>query len=391
MQTTITAPRLYTPSFLQLCSSYALFAASFNMIIPELPAYLTQLGGEDYKGFIIALFTLTAGISRPFSGKLADTIGRKAVIYFGITVCVFCSLLYPLLTSVAGFLLLRLLHGFSTGFSPTATSAYVADIVPVHRRGEAMGILGISMNAGASIAPPIGSFLVNWQSLNVMFYASSAVALLALLLLTSLKETLVQKRNFHPSILVLKRNEIIDRTAFLPALLCMATYFGYGVLLTIVPDQSVYLGMSNKGFFFTTFTAMSILSRLITSRLSDKYGRVPIIKMAILLLCLAYVFMGMSNSATALLMASGAIGFATGIAGPAVFAWAIDRSVDSQRGRALATVYIGLEIAIGSGALLGAFIYANNPLHFAVTFYAVAAISAIGFFVLLGKKDEKLI
>jgi MFS family permease len=388
---TITATRLYTPSFLQLCSSYALFAASFNMIIPELPAYLTQLGGEDYKGFIIALFTLTAGISRPFSGKLADTIGRKSVIYFGITVCVFCSLLYPLLTSVAGFLLLRLLHGFSTGFSPTATSAYVADIVPVHRRGEAMGILGISMNAGASIAPPIGSFLVNWQSLNAMFYASSAVAFVALLLLLPLKETLANQRRFHPSILRLKSNEILDKYAFLPALLCMATYFGYGVLLTIVPDQSVHLGMSNKGLFFTTFTAMSVFSRLVASRLSDIYGRVPVIRIAIVLLCIAYVLMGMSNSITWLLMASGAIGFATGIAGPAVFAWAIDRSVDSQRGKALATVYIGLEIAIGSGALLGAFIYNNNPLHFAATFYTVAVISAMGFFVLIGKEDGKLV
>lgn len=387
----MTAPRLYTPAFFQLCSSYALFAASFNMIIPELPAYLTQLGGEDYKGFIIALFTLTAGISRPFSGKLADTIGRKAVIYFGITVCVFCSLLYPLLTSVAGFLLLRLLHGFSTGFSPTATSAYVADIVPVHRRGEAMGILGISMNAGASIAPPIGSFLVNWQSLNAMFYASSAVAFIALLLLLPLKETLANKRRFHPSILILKKNEIVDRYAFLPALLCMATYFGYGVILTIVPDQSEYLGLSNKGLFFTTFTAMSVFSRLVASRLSDIYGRVPVLQIAIVLLSIAYILMGMSNSATWLLMASGAIGFATGIAGPAVFAWAIDRSVDSQRGKALATVYIGLEIAIGSGALLGAFLYNNNPLNFASTFYTIAAISAIGFFILIGKKDGKLV
>lgn len=388
---TMTAPRLYTPAFFQLCSSYALFAASFNMIIPELPAYLTQLGGEDYKGFIIALFTLTAGISRPFSGKLADTIGRKAVIYFGITVCVFCSLLYPLLTSVAGFLLLRLLHGFSTGFSPTATSAYVADIVPVHRRGEAMGILGISMNAGASIAPPIGSFLVNWQSLNAMFYASSAVAFIALLLLLPLKETLANKRRFHPSILILKKNEIVDRYAFLPALLCMATYFGYGVILTIVPDQSEYLDLSNKGLFFTTFTAMSVFSRLVASRLSDIYGRVPVLQIAIVLLSIAYILMGMSNSATWLLMASGAIGFATGIAGPAVFAWAIDRSVDSQRGKALATVYIGLEIAIGSGALLGAFLYNNNPLNFASTFYTIAAISAIGFFILIGKKDGKLV
>ena len=58
------------------------------MIIPELPSYLSSLGGEDYKGFIIALFTLTAGISRPFSGKLADTIGRIPVIIVGAVVCI---------------------------------------------------------------------------------------------------------------------------------------------------------------------------------------------------------------------------------------------------------------------------------------------------------------
>ncbi len=50
------------------------------MLIPELPSYLSNLGGSEYKGLIIALFTLTAGLSRPFSGKLTDTIGRKPVL-----------------------------------------------------------------------------------------------------------------------------------------------------------------------------------------------------------------------------------------------------------------------------------------------------------------------
>ncbi|MCB0677887.1 MAG: MFS transporter, partial [Saprospiraceae bacterium] len=121
---------LYTRQFLILCLSHALFGASFTMIIPELPAYLSSLGGEDYKGLIISLFTLTAGLSRPFSGKLTDTIGRVPVMVIGTLVCVVCSLLYPFLSSVAGFLLLRLFHGFSTGFKPTASTAYVADIVP---------------------------------------------------------------------------------------------------------------------------------------------------------------------------------------------------------------------------------------------------------------------
>ena len=151
--------RLYTKTFFTLCTSYAFFGASFNMILPELPSFLSAMGGEDYKGLIIALFTLTAGLSRPFSGKLADVIGRKPIIIFGIIVCIICSLIYPILSTVSGFLLLRLVHGFSTGFSPTAMTSYVADIVPAHRRGEAMGIIGVSINLGSSISAPWGSFL----------------------------------------------------------------------------------------------------------------------------------------------------------------------------------------------------------------------------------------
>ncbi|HRG07092.1 MAG TPA: MFS transporter, partial [Cyclobacteriaceae bacterium] len=69
------------------------------MIIPELPEYLSNLGGGEYKGLIIALFTITAMLSRPFSGKLADSIGRVPVMIFGAVVCLICSSLYPLVTS----------------------------------------------------------------------------------------------------------------------------------------------------------------------------------------------------------------------------------------------------------------------------------------------------
>ena len=168
--------QLYTKAFLLLCISHALFAGSFNMMIPELPAYLTSLGGGEHKGLIIALFTITAGISRPFSGKLADSIGRIPVMYIGVIACVVCGVLYPVLAFVNGFLLLRFLHGFSTGFKPTGTSAYVADIVPMHRRGEAMGILGICFSLGMSASPPLGSWLAQMWGINALFYASSIMA-----------------------------------------------------------------------------------------------------------------------------------------------------------------------------------------------------------------------
>ena len=119
-------PSIYTSQFWLLCLSNFLFSASFQMMIPELPDYLKSMGGKEYIGYIIALFTLTAGFARPFSGKLTDTIGRVPIMAFGSIVCFICGGIYPFVHTVFGFLLLRFLHGFSTGTKPTATAASTA-------------------------------------------------------------------------------------------------------------------------------------------------------------------------------------------------------------------------------------------------------------------------
>ena len=113
------------------------------MMIPELPNYLDKMGGGDYKGWIIALFTLTAGLSRPFSGKLTDTIGRLPVMYVGTIACVVCSALYPVFHFVTGFMILRFFHGFSTGFKPTAPAPkYLAVLKKAYQKhGLPLGAL----------------------------------------------------------------------------------------------------------------------------------------------------------------------------------------------------------------------------------------------------------
>lgn len=179
---------VYTFQFILLCLSTFLFFSSFNMIIPELPNYLQSMGGGEYIGLIIGLFTLTAGISRPFSGKLTDTIGRIPVMIFGATVCFIMGFMYPLANTVIALLAIRLLHGFSTGFTPTGTSAYVADVVPSSKRGEAMGMIGLCSSLGMACGPAIGSTLANGFSLEVTFYASSAAAILSVLILAGITE-----------------------------------------------------------------------------------------------------------------------------------------------------------------------------------------------------------
>ncbi len=381
---------IYNWSFGLLCLSSLLFSASFNMLIPELPAYLSKMGGAGYKGLIIALFTLTAGISRPFSGKLTDTVGRVPVMAVGSVVCFVCGFLYPVLTSVSGFLLLRLVHGFSTGFKPTATAAYVADIVPVSRWGEAMGIHGLCFSTGMAVGPAIGSAITANYSINILFYCSSAFALMSIIILMNMKETVKHKQSFRFSLLKIGWSEIIEWRVFPAALVTLLSYMGYGVLLTLIPDLGDHLGMRNKGMFFMTFTVSSLLIRFIAGKVSDQYGRVKVIKVALLLLVVAFILIGIAHSVTALLFASVIYGIASGILSPATNAWTVDLSDPDHRGKAMATMYIALEAGIGLGALIAGWLYMDIISHIPINFYIAAALTFVAWvYVMINERIRK--
>ena len=299
-------PSIYTTQFWLLCTSNFLFSASFQMMIPELPDYLKSLGGKEYIGYIIALFTLTAGLSRPFSGKLTDTIGRVPIMAFGSIVCFVCSGIYPFVHTVFGFLLLRFLHGFSTGTKPTATAAYVADIIPEDRRGEAQGMLGIFTATGMSIGPTIGSYLATFTTINVMFYTSSAFALGSILILLNMKETLpkAQKQPFSLKLFKIGWIDIFEPRV-LPAFVVMLLLcFSSGVILTLVADQTKLLGMTNKGLFFTISTIASLLVRVLFSKTSDKYGRIPVLIISAVLMIISMIMFAVVDSVTVFVLAS---------------------------------------------------------------------------------------
>jgi MFS family permease len=389
MQNAVTADRIFTVPFILLCLSSFLFFASFNMMIPELPAFLTGLGGAEYKGLIIALFTITAGISRPFSGKLTDTIGRVPVMAFGSLVCFVCGFLYPLLQTVSAFLLLRLVHGFSTGFKPTGTSAYVADVVPADRRGEAMGWLGLSGTVGMAIAPQIGSAVTAAFSMNFMFYTSSVLALLSIAILLGMPETLPNKVRFRPGLLKISRGDIYEPRVFPAAFVTLLTSFSYGTVLTITPDESDYLGLSNKGLFFTVFTVSSLGTRFLAGKFSDRLGRVPVLKVSSLALGLSMVMTGLAHSPAVFLASAVAYGIAIGTNSPTLSAWTIDLSQEEFRGKAVATMYIFLEIGIGLGAFLSAWLYNNEADRFGWSFVPAAATSFMAFGYLLWYQPAK--
>lgn len=374
---------IYTLQFALLCLSSLLFSASFNMIIPELPNYLSSLGGAEHKGLIIALFTLTAGISRPFSGRLTDQWGRVPVMAIGSIVCVLCGFLYPILTSLSGFFLLRLLHGFSTGFKPTATSAYIADIIPSNRWGEALGMHGLCFSIGGAIGPAIGSYIALHFDINAMFYASSLFAFLSIIIVLNMKETLKENKKFNKSMLRISRTDLIEIRAIPAGIVTLLSYSAYGVILTLIPDWSEHLGIANKGLFFTAYTLASIGIRFVSGKVADRYGRVKVMMVGLVIVFMSLLAIGWGDSVQGLIIGACIYGIGTGILSPALNAWTIDLSLPQYRGKAMATMYIALEIGIGVGALLSGYIYQDFIHRIPIIMYANAFIILIALFYIV--------
>ncbi|APD07193.1 putative MFS-type transporter [Flavobacteriaceae bacterium UJ101] len=366
---------LKNKQFWLLSISSLFFFMSFNMMLPELPDFLKSIGGYDINiGYIIASFTIVAMISRPLSGKLTDAIGRMPVMIFGAFVAFVASIFYPIWTTVLGFFILRSIHGMSTGFKPTATAAYLADIVPQNRRGEAMGILGVLGSTGMASGPVLGSFIKEHWGFSPMFITSGIISLLSVLIFFGMKETLPKEKRQKISWKLLKitKNDFFEPSVLLPSVILLFNVASYGVVVTLIPDFADSLGISNKGVFFSYVLIASMLVRIFAGKLSDRYGRIIVVQIGMILLILAMITIGSSTSSYILYTGGFLYGIARGIYAPASYAWVTDLSTTENRGRSFSTMYILFELGITLGAILSGFYYDHDLKNIPYSFYGVA-------------------
>ena len=367
------------------------FMTSFNLILPELNNYISILDGADKKGLIITLFTISAAISRPFSGKLADTIGRKKVIYLGIICSFFVMLIYPFSYSVLFFLILRFLHGFSAGFAPTGATALLTDLIPEKSRGHAMGIWGTFISLGIGVGQTLGSWIYLSFGFTILFLIGALFSLIAFILVFWIKETLVNPQKFNFKLLRISWKDVFEPNVLPAAFVMLLSAMCSGMIFVLTPDLSTYLGISNKGFFFGIYVIATILIRLLTSSLSDRIGREKTLLIGCFILVISMLLVGTSNSIVSYIFAAIIFGIATGITSPTMFAWTADLSHEDRRGVGAGTMFIALEFGIMFGALLTLVSYDSTKSTIFLTFLIgamMATIACIYLIVIIAKKKK---
>ena len=352
--------QVYDRPFYLLCTGTVLFMASFGMLLPELPHHLANMGGEAYLGGVVGMFTLAAFLSRFISGRIADRAGRRKVMLIGSAVTAVAGFGYLVATGIVAFLALRFFHGLSTGFRPPGTSAMLTDRIPRDRRGEALGFLGIAGNAGMAAGPALGSWLTVEWGIDWMFVTSALLGIMSFMFTWPLEETLPAARPISRSDLNPFNGGLIDPQAWPAAAVLLPVALAFGIYLTITPDFVDHLGYVYKGSFNTIIVVSSIAMRFVAGRLSDRYGREPILLVGTIMLAVGMAILGSAEDKVVATIGGLIYGASIGINMPAVFAWTTDLAQPGKIAVALGTMLMALEIGIGCGAVYSGMVFQGD-------------------------------
>ena len=351
-------------------------------IVPMLPVYIRNLGGSDaLAGVVMASFFAAGVLSQYPLGRLADRIGRRPILLFGLITYGLASLAFLLPINAYDAIVLRSFQGVGAGAATVAALAMISSSVSVERRGRAFAAIYGGELAGMAVGPLVGS-IVGVRYMWVMFLASGLMSFGACLPALMIAEPAGPARDraartrTDGTVVALDRVRI--RPSMTGALICGAalglTSGVYDICWTLLLLARGASGLE-IGISWTLFAVPFVLVAKPSGWLADHLDRRVMVLCGLgvsTILCASYPFIH-NVPLLILLGASEAIGFAAAM--PAVQSLLTQGSAPSEVGRIqgmFATSQTACT-AVSAGAAGAAFALASW-----LPFVAVASVVTIG-------------
>lgn len=167
---------------MSLASIYAMRMLGLFMILPVFVLYADELKNTTpvLIGIAIGVYGLTQAVLQIPFGLLSDRIGRKPVIYAGLIIFAFGSVVAAMADSIYGVILGRALQG--SGAIAAALMALTADLTREEHRLKAMAIIGITIGFSFAFSMILGPLLNQWIGVPGIFWLTAFLALIGIVL-----------------------------------------------------------------------------------------------------------------------------------------------------------------------------------------------------------------
>ncbi len=381
--------RLWNRNYCKVMAANFMLFFAFYVLTPLLPLYMSEHFGatKDVIGLVLSGYTITALISRPFSGYIVDSFPRKTVLMVCFAAFAIFFAGYIAASTLLMFTVVRTLHGAPFGALTVANSTVAIDVLPSSRRTEGIGYYGLSNNLAMALAPTIGIWLYQLTgSFELLFWVALAVAFAGWWIDATVKIK-PQKTGGLEGHARFSLDRFFLLRGWLLGVNMVAFGFCFGVLsnyLAIYGKET--LGITGgTGTYFLICSAGLMLSRLQGSRalrkglLTHNAGEGMVISLVGYTLFILMPTLFPHNEAAIMTGYYGSallIGLGNGHMWPAFQNMTINVAHNNQRGTANSTILVSWDTGMGLGVLLGGII--AEHLGYGAAFWAVAAVNAAG-------------
>ncbi|MCR9205680.1 MAG: MFS transporter, partial [Halobacteriovoraceae bacterium] len=263
----------------------------FVVLMPLGPTLMKSLDINPVQfGSLVSSYNFSAAGAGILFGAFADRFDRKSLMMVVLTGFLVGTFLCGMATTYTPLLLFRIFTGAFGGMLNGVIFAIISDIIPVERRGRAMGIVMSSFSVASVLGVPIGlaiSDYFGWNSTFIFIASFTCVIwIMAQIVFPNLNDHVGKvKPQFFLQLKSLFRNRDYVR--------CFVfIFFVSGSMFLLIPYLSPY-AVKNMGIETTQLKFMYLVGGLftiITARIVGVFtDRVGAINMFLTVLAISFV------------------------------------------------------------------------------------------------------
>lgn len=168
-------------SVFSLAILYAIRMLGLFMVLPVFMLYGQELehASPMLLGIAIGAYGLSQALFQIPFGALSDRFGRKRLIFVGLLLFFFGSVLAALADDIYTVIVGRFLQG--SGAIASVLMALLSDLTSEESRTKSMAMVGMSIGLSFSFALILGPVLTEWFGLQGVFWLTALLALISML------------------------------------------------------------------------------------------------------------------------------------------------------------------------------------------------------------------
>ncbi len=399
--------RVFSP-FTALCSvgffarlSYALARS------PVLPLFALYLGaGPEAIGFAVGVSTVTGIFFKLPAGALSDVIGRRRTMMIGLFFFAFMPFAYLMVRDYTLLIVIRFIHGLATAIYGPVAMAVVADLAG-RNKGEMLSWFSSVTIIGNLLGAPLGGFILHSSagtaapSLEAFQYAYLASGVSGVLSLVTalmvLKGDTVREqgrglREGYARFLSGIKEVVSDRNIVITSGMEGLQNLTVGALEAFLPIYAVTVAGLNEfhaGLLWGVQVVVTIISKPVMGRTSDRYGRKPLIAAGMVFCAVAFGAIPLFRNFYALMTAAILFGLGESLVTSSSAALVADICKEKHFGTAMGTFGTIFDIGHAAGPILAGLLLAGHSYLFAFQVIAALLLVAAPVFVMTVKAADR--